>query len=95
MLDLSWLLSDHKNFVNLVNILGKANNNQIFETELIGTLLGEFWDENYRKILYRCLVPWICYAFLVIYYFAYALKADSEQKVDIIIGIIALFLLGY
>lgn len=80
MLPLGWLLSDHNTFVNFVGILGGASNNQIYDTELIGTLLGEFWNENYKKILYRALIPWVCYAISVLYYFSYALSPDNETR---------------
>ena len=46
-LNLDWLLSDKKNFVNFVNILQTTSSEQIYDTELIGTLLDEFWEENY------------------------------------------------
>lgn len=102
MLPLNWLLSDKKNFVNFVGILGAASSNQIYDTELIGTLVGEFWNENYKKILYRALIPWAFFAITVLYFFSYALapvdeEGEDEDKrtVGIIVGIIALMLLAY
>lgn len=69
LLDLSWLLSDRKNFIHFVSTLESASNDQIYNTELISTLLDNFWEENYEKILWKCLIPWVIYAFTTMWFF--------------------------
>ena len=80
MLNLDWLLSDKKNFVNFVNILGEASSDQIYTTELISTLLAEFWEENYAKILWRCLIPWAGYGLCTLIYFSIALAPEPLDR---------------
>lgn len=103
MLPLNWLLSERKNFVDFVGILGDASSNQIYDTELISTLLDEFWNENYMKILTRALLPWLAYAVSVLFFFSYSLRADHQNDVanggviaiEYGVGVTALVLLGY
>ena len=78
MLNLSWLLNNRKNFVNFVTILGETSSNQIYETELISTLLSEFWEENYTKILTRCLLPWLAYGLCLLAFLTMALTEHDE-----------------
>ena len=84
MLNLDWLLKDRKNFVNFVNILGSSSSDQIYTTELISTLLAEFWEENYRKILWKCLVPWMGYGICTLTFFATALKGEINDKGNLV-----------
>lgn len=102
MLPLDWLYNDGKNFVDFVGILKKASNEQIYDTELISTLLCEFWFENFIKIRNRVLLPWIVYALLVCFFFSYALKPIEEgeeiedrKQVEYAVGGSALILLFY
>jgi len=98
LLDLSWLLADRKTFVNYITILEEATNDQIYSTELISSLLVEFWDENFKKILYRCLLPWLCYALCAMGFFIQALRgerADTSRVWITILGIVALIGLAY
>lgn len=80
MLHLDWLYSDGKNFVDFVGILKKASNEQIYDTELISTLLCEFWGENFNKIRNRVLIPWIAYAILASFFYSYALNPMEEGE---------------
>ena len=56
------MLKDRKNFIHFVGTLGKADNDSIYSTQLISTLLEQFWEESYNNILYYCLLPWFGYA---------------------------------
>ena len=98
LIDLSWLLADRKTFVHLTTALENASNDQIYTTELIKTLLVEFWEENFRKILRRCLLPWLAYAVCTMMFFVQALKGEREDSNRIwisILGILVLVGLGY
>ena len=95
LLDLTWLLANCKNFVNFVNILGDSSSEQIYTTELISTLLDEFWEENYKKILWKCLVPWVVYAGCTLSFFASALSNDYNRTWTVFLGCSSLVLLSY
>ena len=98
LLDLSWLLADRKTFVHFTTVLDLASNDQIYTTELLKTLLVEFWEENFVKILKRCLLPWIAYAFCVQLFFVQALRGereDANRAWITILGFMALIGLAY
>ena len=44
MLNLDWLLSNCESFVDFVGNLQTNKSEQIYDTELISTLLDEFWE---------------------------------------------------
>ena len=44
MLNIDWLLADKENFVNFVYILKNSSSDKIYQTELLDTLLNEFWE---------------------------------------------------
>ena len=95
LLDLSWLLADRKNFIHFVGTLKDASNDQIFTTELISTLLDNFWEENFSKILWKCLLPWTGYAFAIMWFFVQSLKEGHNAFVTLILGLICLVGLFY
>lgn len=88
LLDLTWLLADRKTFVDFISILDEASNDQIYTTELIKDLLIEFWDENFMKIVKKCLLPWVCYAFCAMGFFIRALSGEREDTNRIWINIL-------
>ena len=93
LLDLSWLLADRKTFVHFTTVLGNASNDQIYTTELLKTLLVEFWEENYQKILRRCLLPWIGYAICTQFFFVQSLRGETDDMSQIWIFILGLAVL--
>ena len=95
LLDLNWLLADRKNFIHFVGTLDDASNDQIFNTELISTLLDNFWEENFSKILYKCLLPWAGYAFCVMWFFVQSLKEDHNDAITKLLGLVCLIGLIY
>ena len=95
ILDLSWMLRGKKDFVEFVKILGESGNEQIYTTELVNTLLDEFWMDNYYKILYRCMFPWMIYAVCALFFFASALKGEENNAGLTVLGISTLILLTY
>ena len=74
LLNIDWLLAEKNNFVNFVSILVKNKNDKIYQTELVNTLLEEFWDANFYEILGRCMLPWVCYALCCMYFFMTVLQ---------------------
>ena len=98
LLDLSWLLADRKTFVHFTTVLDCASHDQIYQTELLKTLLVEFWDENFTKILWRCLVPWLAYALCAMLFFVIALKGEREdvsRGAVLVLGFLTLTGLAY
>ena len=98
MLDLSWLLADRKTFVHFTTVLDRASNDQIYTTELLKTLLVEFWEENFTKILKRCLLPWLAYALCAMGFYVSALRGEREDASRAwitILGCMTLIGLGY
>lgn len=95
LLNLSWLLADRKNFINFVGTLDDAQNDQIFTTELINTLLDNFWEENFDKILMKCLLPWVAYAFCVMWFFVQSLHEDHNDFFTRVLGLLCLVGLVY
>jgi len=95
MLDLSWMLGNGKNFVHFTKTLEDSSSEAIYETEFIDILVEEFWNENYEKILYRCLIPWFSYAFLAQTYFINALAEDHSQGWCTVLGILVLLNLSW
>ena len=84
--------------MHFTTVLDLASNDQIYTTELLKTLLVEFWEENFSKILKRCLLPWLGYALCTMGFFVQALRGereDSNRAWITILGIITLVGLGY
>ena len=87
LLNIDWLLADKNNFVNFVSILVKNKNDKIYQTELVNTLLEEFWDANFFAILTRCMLPWVCYALCCMYFFMTVLQdgfVGSDEMEDML-----------
>ena len=95
LLDLTWLLSDRRNFINFVGTLEDASSDQIYNTELLSTLLDNFWEENFTTILNYCLLPWALYAFTTMWFFVQSLSTDHNHFVTMLIGIVCLVNLAY
>ena len=62
---------------------------------MIDTLLETFWQENYEKIVKRCLLPWLAYAILTLAFFSQALHVDNAVWLTVILGLLALAGLGF
>lgn len=43
------------------------------------SLTHEFWTKYQQKILYRALLPWLCFSILSIFYFARVLNQEFQQ----------------
>ena len=61
MLNIDWLLTDNCNFVDFVRIIKDSSSEQIYQTELLNTLLEEFWEEYFEEIFFRVFMPWGMY----------------------------------
>ena len=80
MINIDWLLAEGKTFVNFVYILKNASSDKIYQTELLDTLLQEFWEANFDKIFYRVLVPWACYSLGCLYFYMVILQDGYDES---------------
>lgn len=102
LIDLDWFMKHDMKFLKLTQILNEAENQSIFVTEFVMNVLNEFWDENYYKLLYKQLLPFIGCLLATIFYLEYALIKDetleqSEEKLvtRAIFGLITLAFLSH
>ena len=68
MLDIGWLYTDKKVFLDFVDILKNVRDKNVFMTDLTKVLLDIFWSENKWRIFWTIFMPYVAYLVLTIYY---------------------------
>ena len=58
MLNLEWFYTQGKGFYDFASIMGDLGDD-VYESELVQTILDLFWSEKQRKIVQRRLVPFV------------------------------------
>ena len=79
VIDIRWLLRESKNFLDFVPILEACKLDKLYQTDFMKSLTHEFWTKYQQKILYRALLPWLCFSILSIFYFARVLNQEFQQ----------------
>ena len=79
MAELRWFMNDPKQFLLFCEVLGSARSDSVFGTEFVKTVLDEFWDDCYKKLLYACFLP---YCLGLISYLILVHKVFAKQEFD-------------
>ena len=85
-MNIGWIYHVDKNgkargFGDLVRALAKAPHESLFSTDLVTTLIDNFWEEYATKIKRRCLYPFIIYFIAcAIYFTTYCI--DKKETTD-------------
>ena len=68
LLDIGWLYADSNGFLDFVQVLDKAsqNNKELFDTQFVKTLLNVFWEKYNYKIIWKIFFPYVLYLILSI-----------------------------
>ena len=83
MLNIDWMLADLKNFVDFVRVLKSSTSEQVYQLGIINVLLNEFWDENFKKIFWRVLIPWAIFMLCCTWYFMTILVDGYQDEASL------------
>lgn len=66
-LNLVWLFRNYGNYLKLVQILNDSQqNNEIFATDFVCILLGQYWTKYQKRLFFRLFIPFQIYLFFSI-----------------------------
>ena len=77
MLEINWLKSGNKTYLDLFSIFLDQKNIAIYRTKFFNALLLGYWDHYYQKIYYQIFIPFVAYMFGIMTFFMYALHEDT------------------
>jgi len=83
MLNIDWMLADLTNFVDFVRVLKTSSSEQVYQLEIITVLLNEFWEENFKKIFWKVLMPWAVFMLCCTWYFMTILVDGYQDDPDL------------
>ena len=91
MLKIDWMFhkghdGKGRNFGDMVRALARAPHESLFSTELVITLVENFWDEYSSKIKTLCLIPFMIYFAACAFYFSYYLNDDQNLELRTFTG---------
>ena len=85
----------------MIIALNKAPHESLFSTELVIILVEHFFSRYYRTVIYRCLIPFVIYFLLVLFYLSYfAVEGveglnDVEKNLEYAMRILILIFVSY
>ncbi len=80
MLDLGWMYSNRKSFLDFVLVMDSCKRKDLLMTEFVKTMLNVFWDEHKRQIFWLGFVPYLLYISLILYYFVNVVCNDELDE---------------
>lgn len=84
MLKVDWVNRDTPNgkssgYKGLVEALSSSQNESIFGTELIETLMDSFWSRWKSQIFWKALIPYLIYVCSMLVYYSVLLKKSPPE----------------
>lgn len=61
IMNLKWMVSDNKNFLDFIKILKDTKNKAILQTAFVNSLFETFWSKYQARIFYTQMLPFIFY----------------------------------
>lgn len=86
LLDLDWVFQDG-NGKRLVNLLANTNNETLFNTKQVNTVIDLLWDRYQDEIFRKIFMNYVVYFSSALIYFTFFLKSTDQNFMTIALGL--------
>ena len=95
MIDISWLFTNQKTFLEFAQSLACSGRNDLYMTDFVKIMLDVYWTDNKKHIFWKIFVPYCIYLILALFYWIQVICKEHEHPLKFVIAPVLLVFIIY